>query len=445
MRAIHSLVAAAAVLASCHPAPETGASLDAIASDYVRLVLEVGEHEPGYVDAYYGPAELAEAAKASPRSVAALKTEADRLTAAVADALKANNPSDAMDIRRAHFLAAQLKAVRTRLDMIEGTRLPFADEAESLFGVRPTVQPLSDFDPVLANLESLIPGEGPLHERVEAFRKRYTIPTDKLDAVMRAATAECKRRTVEHIALPEGENFTLSFVTDKPWSGYNWYKGNATSLIEINVDLPVFIDRAVDLGCHEGYPGHHVFNMLLEEKLSKQRGWQEFTVYPLFSPQSFIAEGSANFGIDLAFPGDERLKFEQETLYPLAGLDPKTAPALIQFQKLTEALAPARYTIAAEYLAGAIDRETAVALSQKYRLVTRGHAERDVKFIDTYRSYVINYGLGREMVRDYVNAAGPDQNARWQRMEQILSEPTLPSDLLADSAAAAPEAHASGL
>ena len=434
MKAVHGLVAATALMAlvACgQPAAVNEATnLDAIAKDYIRLVLEVGEHEPGYVDAYYGPAELAEQAKANLRSVVDLKTEAERLLGEV----QAANGTDPLETKRARFLAAQLKAVRTRLDMIEGKRLPFADEAESLFGIRPTMQPLSDFDPILANLEKLIPGKGPLHERVEAFRKQYTIPADKLDAVMRAATAECKRRTAEHIKLPEGEQFTLAFVTDKPWSGYNWYKGNATSLIEINVDLPVYIDRAVDLGCHEGYPGHHVFNMLLEEKLAKQRGWQEFTVYPLFSPQSFIAEGSANFGIDLAFPGTERLKFEQETLYPLAGLDPKTAPALGEFQKLTEALAPARYTIAAEYLAGNIDRETAIALSQKYQLMSRGHAERGVKFMDTYRSYVINYGLGKQMVRNHVNAAGADQNARWERMEHILSEPTLPSDLASDGA-----------
>lgn len=432
MKAVHGLLAATALMASTFTISPALANLDALAQDYIRLVLEVGEHEPGYVDAYYGPAELAEQAKANLRSVPDLKTEAERLLAAVQAA--ATPSEDPLHAKRARFLAAQLKAVRTRLDMIEGKRLPFAEEAESLFGIRPTVQPLSDFDPILANLEKLIPGEGLLHERVDAFRKQYTIPTDKLGAVMRAATAECKRRTAEHIKLPEGEQFTLAFVTDKPWSGYNWYKGNATSHIEVNADLPVFIDRAVDLGCHEGYPGHHAFNMLLEEKLAKQRGWQEFTVYPLYSPQSFIAEGSANFGIDLAFPNDERLKFEQETLYPLAGLDPSTAPALSEFQKLTEALAPARYTIAAEYLAGNIDRETAIALSQKYQLMTRGHAERGVRFIDTYRSYVINYGLGKQMVRDHVNAIGPNPHARWQRMEHILSEPTLPTDLTSDTA-----------
>ncbi|MCH8685334.1 hypothetical protein [Pedomonas mirosovicensis] len=431
MKPVQGLVAAAALMAAFTATPglaaDKSATLDAIATDYIRLVLEVGEHEPGYVDAYYGPKDLAEAAKAHPRSVAALKTEADRLIQAVkaADA----SAADPLVAKRIRFLAAQLKAVRTRLDMIEGKRLPFADEAEALFGARPTVQPLTDFDPILARIDKLVPGEGPLHERVEAFRNRYIIPKDKLEAVMHAATNECKRRTLEHIKLPEGEQFTLAFVTDKPWSGYNWYKGNATSHIEVNVDLPVFIDRAVDLGCHEGYPGHHVFNMLLEEKLANQRGWKEFTVYPLFSPQSFIAEGSANFGIDLAFPGEQRLAFEQKVLFPLAGLDPSTAPALAELEDLTKALQPARYAIASEYLAGTIDREKAIELTQKYQLMTRGLAERAVKFIDTYRSYVINYGLGQDMVRAAVYGAGDSQDARWAAMEKILSEPTLPADL----------------
>src|SRR6185503_6212472 len=101
--------------------------------------------------------------------------------------------------------------------------------------------------------------------------------------------------------------------------------GNARSLIQINTDLPIFIDRAVDLAAHEGYPGHRVYNALLEQALVRGRGWPEFSVYPLFSPQSLIAEGSANYGIEVAFPGEERVNFEKTVLYPLAGLDPSKA------------------------------------------------------------------------------------------------------------------------
>src|SRR5690606_15790898 len=136
---------------------------------------------------------------------------------------------------------------------------------------------------ILADIDALVPGEGPLAERVEAFRQQFVIPEDRLEAVFNAALAECRTRTLMHIALPVQESFRIEYVTDKPWSGYNWYQGNAHSLIQVNTDLPIFLDRAVELGCHEGYPGHHTYNALLESELVEKRGWREFSVYPLFT------------------------------------------------------------------------------------------------------------------------------------------------------------------
>ena len=127
-------------------------------------------------------------------------------------------------------------------------------------------------------------------------------------------------------------------MTDKSWSGYNWYQGNYRSLIQINTDLPIYIDRAIDLACHEGYPGHHVYNVLLEQQLVRGRGWQEFTVYPLFSPQSLIAEGTANYGIEVAFPDDERRAFERDVLFPAAGLDASQVEQFYEIAELVEKL-----------------------------------------------------------------------------------------------------------
>jgi hypothetical protein len=327
------------------------------------------------------------------------------------------------------FLRAQLVAAATRLRMLQGERLSFAEEAQGLFSVAPDIRPLSEYDPVLARIERLVPGSGTLAERVEAFQNRFTIPADRLDRVMRAAIAECRRRTLEHVALPPEEQFTLEFVTNRSWSGYNWYQGNYRSLIQVNTDLPIRISRAVDLGCHEGYPGHHAYNVLLERELSRGRSWVEYTVYPLYSPQSLIAEGSANYGYDLAFPGGERLAFETGTLYPLAGLPTADAARYLELQKAMQDLAGARFTIARDFLEGRIDRAQAIALSQRYQLVSAQRAEQSLRFTEQYRTYVINYGLGREMVARYVEAAGPDQASRWQAMERILSRPTVPADL----------------
>jgi hypothetical protein len=299
-----------------------------------------------------------------------------------------------------------------------------------LFGVRVELKPLSAYEPVLARIERLVPGSGPLSERVDAFQERFTIPKERLQPVFDAAIQECKRRTAEHIALPPGENFTMEFVTGKSWSGYNYYKGGYKSLIQINTDLPIRISRAVDLGCHEGYPGHHALNMLLEQRLTKGRGWVEFSVYPLYSPQSLIAEGSANYGIDLAFPGEERLRYETQALYPLAGLSTRNAADYLALLEATRELGGARFTIAREFLEGRVDRAQAVALTQKYQLVSKKRAEQLIDFTQEYRSYVINYGLGQDMVEAYVEAAGPDRRSRWAAMERVISEPTLPSDLL---------------
>jgi len=424
-----ALIVAALLASACERAPEKATdSLDAIARDYVLLSLTIGEKEEGYIDAYYGPPELQAKAEAdAPRqNLDQLAARTDALAKRVAALPQAEAE---MDARRAAFLSAQLTAAKTRLLMMKGNKLSFADESMGLFGAAPPIKPLSAYEPVLARIDKLVPGSGPLADRVTAFHDRFNIPNDKLKPVFDAAIAECKRRTAEHIALPKNESFTLEFVKGKNWSGYNYYKGNAHSLIQVNTDLPIRISRAVDLGCHEGYPGHHVLNALLEEKLTRGRKWIEFSVYPLYSPQSLLAEGSANYGIDLAFPGDEQREFEIRTLYPLAGLPVTEAGKYLELAKAMRDLSGARFTIAREYLEGRIDRAQAIALSQKYQLQSKERAEQSLDFTDQYRTYVTNYGLGREMVQAYIERAGADPKARWARMEKILSEPTLPADL----------------
>ncbi|MGE0178772.1 MAG: hypothetical protein AB7O91_02990 [Sphingomonas sp.] len=403
--------------------------LDAIARDYVRLQLEIGARDDGYVDAYYGPAEIRTAAAANPRPTEQLHAAALALQRRVG-AVRATGAA----VRRRAFLAAQLTAALTRLRMLRGERLSFNEEALGLYGVNleGRILALTHYDPVLERIERLVRGNGPLAERVERFMARFTIPQERLDAVMRAAIAECRRRTVAHIPLPAGEAFTLEFVTDQPWSGYNWYQGNYHSLIQVNTDQPVRLSRAVDLGCHEGYPGHHAYNMLLERALARGRGWTEFQVYPLYSPQSFIAEGSANYGVELAFPGPERLRFETRILYPLAGLPITDAAEYLALQEATEALAGARFTIARDFLEGRITRDQAIALAERYQLMTRARAEQSIRFTERYRAYVINYGLGRDIVAAHVERAGSSPRVRWAAMRRLLSEPVLPADLISD-------------
>ena len=439
MKAFAALILSVYVLTGCvaqpapipvtaHKSPEAS-QINAIARDYVKLTLAMGEKEAGYVDAYYGDPAWAEGAKTDPRSLLELGNDIISLMGRI-DALPVTD--DPLVEARKRFLSAQLEAAHTRHAMISGETLPFVTEAKGLFGVTPAFKPLADYDATIATIEALVPGKGPLHERVEAYQARFTIPADRLKPVFNAAIAECKSRTAEHITLPVDENFKMEFVTGKSWSGYNHYQGNFQSLIQINTDLPIRISRAVDLGCHEGYPGHHVYNMLLEQRLTRERGWQEFSIYPLYSPQSLIAEGSANYGIALAFPGEERLIFERDVLYPLAGLDLAAAADYFELQQALSKLKGARFAIAQAYLDKMISSEEALGLIQKYQLVSRERAEQSLSFNDQYRSYVINYGLGQDMVKAWVEAQGHAPVWRWKAMEKLLSEPMLPGDLAVD-------------
>jgi hypothetical protein len=403
------------------------ADLSQIAERYVRLVLQTGQHDADFVDAYYGPAALkpAEATKTSLAELLAAAASLQAETAAVALPLDA----DELTRLRHQYLMGQLRAVHTKLRMINGERFAFDEESRLLYDATAPTNPEAAFAETLRELDALIPGPGDLIDRYDAFRSRFVIPRDRLDRVFTLAIDECRRRTAQEITLPEGESFTVEYVTGKSWSAYNWYKGGFRSVIQVNTDLPITIDRAVDLACHEGYPGHHVYNALLEKSLVRDRRWMEFSVYPLFSPQSLIAEGTANYGIPVAFPGDSRIAYEKESLFPAAGLDASSAEQYYAVQALVDRLAYAGNEAARRYLNGEISREQAADWLQRYAMMPKDRAEQRTRFFDQYRSYVINYNLGKDLVKAWVEKQGTTPAERWKAFESLLSSPRLPSGL----------------
>ncbi|USD22693.1 hypothetical protein MJO52_06040 [Microbulbifer variabilis] len=402
-------------------------SMDTVARDYVALVLELGNHDKSYVDAYYGPAQWREQAEQSPASPADIAKRGNALIALLPEEGVADGSLDGL---RLHYLRTQLAALVAHARSLAGeSERNFAKEARELYDTEPPRQNFTSFDPFLQELDELLPGNEPLSARVQAFRQQYEIPVDKLQEVFDAAIAECRKRTKQYIPLPQDENFALEYVSDKPWSGYNWYQGGAHSLIQVNSGLPITIDRAIDLGCHEGYPGHHTYNALLEQTLVEDRGWVEYSVYPLFSPQSLIAEGSANYGIDLAFPGEEKNRFEMEVLYPLAGLDPQSAQNYERVMGLVDKLSFAGNEIARQYIDGEIAPEQVAVLFEKYTLMSPAKAKQRKDFVDAYGAYVINYNWGKKLVADYVERDTNSAQERWQRFAKLLSSPRLPSSL----------------
>ncbi len=419
--------------AACGEQPGTGNgndAIDAVAVDYVRLGLAVGQYDASFVDAYYGPDSLQPVGK--PGAV----FPKDSLLAAVS-ALSARlkaietNAADTV-AARAGWIDMQLTAFAGRIKLFGGDSTSFDEESKVLYGVTAPVYDSNHFAQLVQQLDGLLPGKGTVGERFQQLSKRFVIPKEKLDTVLKTAIAECRKRTLAHYALPAEESFTLEFVTDKPWSGYNWYKGNYRSVIQINTDLPILIDRAIDVGSHESYPGHHVYNMLLEQHLYREKGWVEISLYPLYSPQSLIAEGSANYGIALAFPGDDKITFSKSVLLPLAGVDTTGITAYYRALAVKEALNYARNEAARGLLNGTMTEPQAIAWLKAYCLVSEEGAEKYVSFIRANRSYVINYNYGKDLVKGYISAHGGDASTekQWELFGQLLSSEVAPKDLL---------------
>lgn len=430
-----AFISALVLAAACSPtevkAPaetvETEASqysLNQAGEDFVKLALRMGEVDSDYVDAYSGPKEWREAIKGT-------QVDTDNLAKDIVGLRKKIgmlDVSSSENVRRKNLMKL-LRAMAVRLDVVTGKPVSFDKEVSDIYDVKPPRYNLSEYDAVLAELDALVPGEGSVAEQVNNFRNKFAIPKDKLKPVFDRAIAECRARTSVYFDLLDREKFTMEFVTDKSWSGYNYYQGNYESLIQINTDFPITIDRAVDLGCHEGYPGHHVWNLFIERELVGKRGWIEYSVNPLFGPFGPLAEGSGNFGIELAFPRDEKMAFEKQVLFPMAGLDTSEAELFERVLALESKLSHATNDIARRYLDGDLTKDEAVPLIQKYYLQSREKSEQRLRFIEKYRGYVINYNIGQDIVRSYVQDIGDTPEAQWTAFRDMLTIPLTPGDM----------------
>jgi hypothetical protein len=397
--------------------------LNGLAERYVKLVLALGQHDADYVDAYYGPPAWNDEAARRKLPLADIQREA----AAVVDELSKwlRLPGDELVALRRRYLSVQAKSLIHRAEMLGGQRFTFDEESRALYDAVAPPRSEHDFRKPLETMDRLIPGTGPLAERYAEWQKRFEIPPDRLDMVFRAALDEARTRTKRHIRLPVNEAFDVEYVNGQVWSAYNWYKGGAHSLIQVNTDRPVEINSAIRLACHEGYPGHHVYNALLEDRLVRGRGWIEYSVYALYSPQSLIAEGSADYGVGLVFPPAERIAFLENVMFPRAGLKAAEARRYYEVQRAAESLDHAVNTAARRYLDGQITREQCQKFLEEYALKPPGAAAQQVRFIEKNRSYVINYNLGEDLIRAYLEKRG----SGWSEFERLLSSPRLPSDL----------------
>ncbi|MFB9992852.1 hypothetical protein ACFFLM_12835 [Deinococcus oregonensis] len=392
-------------------------SIPDVAERYVRLAHAIDAHLEGFVDGYGGPEEWADRTVRAP---ADLKAEAEALLDVV------NGVDDAA---RRTFLNVQVRAMQTLTGMLSGQQLPYAEEVRGLYDIDPVRDDLSVLDGALAALGAALPGSGSLVEREEELRARVVIPKPEILRVAAPILENLRERTRQRFGLPDGENFSIELVSDKPWGGYNWPLGNLQSRIDINTDLPVLLPTLPDLLAHEGYPGHHTEHATKEARLVRERGWHEHAIQLINAPECVVSEGIAVNARAALMPREELEEWLTGELAAVAGVDPDDLRAFQQASRAREQLKGVSGTAALMLHADGLPEAEVLDFLMQYSVAPVERARQSLRFISqpTFRAYIFTYSVGGALVKGWMERQGSAGFAR------LLNEPLTPGQLRADS------------
>jgi ElaB/YqjD/DUF883 family membrane-anchored ribosome-binding protein len=386
----------------------------------VELALSIDKHLPGYVDAYYGPVEIRELVDAKG------KIQLEELSSTLDQIIDSTHQDAILTEERREYLSAELKAMQTTLRILKGEEIDIVEESQGLYGLTPIWTEEIVFEEAHQELEHLLPGSGPLAERMESFREKIIVPKETLKSIIRNLADDFRRRTMEVIALPVDEFCEYSFVHNKPWHAYNWYLGAYSSRIDINIDLPTYTISLPYHIAHETYPGHHTEHTVKEKELYREGGYLEHSIILSTAPSAVVSEGIAEIALEIIATPEEIAQILQSILKQ-AGL--KNVDG-IQLYQIIKARRPLKKVDINQVLMlhseGASDEEV-INYGIRYGLLNEQQSRKSLEFYKDplWRSYVTLYSLGYELVQDFISK-GEDKTARFLR---LIREPVSASQL----------------
>ncbi len=401
--------------ATCIAAPAAD-PVQGLAESFVSLALQLGSlsgHEDE-VDSYFGPDSLRPAGNQKSVTAADLLSRAHLLLGAV-ETRQRSIPS-----RRGARLLARVRSFAALLEAIENPRRwRFDEEASRVYSMPVTSAESVSTQQALAALDAALPGGGGRSERLAEFRSRFVVAAERRRTVFERALQECRKRTLAHWTLPEGERLDVEWTSDVG-AAWHRFRGNSRSTLQINPDAVALIGSMIDAACHEAYPGHHAQFLSEEEGAGAEGLPVEDRIVLLRSPLSVLLEGAANFGVELAFPPAERVAFERDTLFPLAGLDPSQVDRYETVQRLVDQLSSAAGPILAAYRDGRISAATAASRLDEEAQIASPAAL--LEFADRYGAYTLGYTTARDRVgacvKERSRHTGKDE---WTVLREIVS------------------------
>ncbi|HSG42323.1 MAG TPA: hypothetical protein VLA72_04130 [Anaerolineales bacterium] len=390
-----------------------------LSDEYIKLAFAIEEYQPGYIDSYFGPEELkTQAAQAGKLPLQELTDKADQL---------ANNISQAeMDSQRKDFLARQVTAMKMSLRLLAGKTVPLAEEVKAIYDVQPEWVNESQFEEAHKELDSLLPQGDSIPERMQAWNRSLEISIEKAKELLPAISKRLKDITVQKFDLPDGESFSLEWVSDKPWAGYNWYLGNYKSRIDINSDVPVRINRLPDLMAHEGYPGHHTELSIKDEKLVQQKKFREHTIALINSPSCVTAEGIATSALETVLTDNQLEDWYRQELLPRVGLSHIDPKRILEIGNAGRKMGGIMGNVSFMLFDQSKDETETKEYLRKHGLATEQEINHAIRFVTEplSRSYVFTYDIGYDLLEElFIHV---DRDTYFKR---LLEEPVTPSQV----------------
>jgi hypothetical protein len=397
---------------------------DLLVREYLLLGLRFDRIESGYVDSFTGDPALrhAVAGEAAP-DPADLGRQARRLITALPDVPHRNG----FDSQRADYVGAHLRALECAARKFAGEDIGFVDEVHDYFDVHIGKGEPETYRQAHARLDQVLGGDGPLADRMEAHRVGEEIPPERLAECIEAFSSALRDRVRAEYPLPDAETVEYQVVTDKPWSGFNYYLGGYRSTVAVNADIKQLMSNLPRLVAHESYPGHHTEHCRKEAGLVHRKGQAEQTIFLVNTPQCLIAEGLADLALYAAIgPGWGRWAAE---IYADLGLrfDGERAEAL---SEASAALAGVRQDAALMLHDEHRDADEVAGFLRRWLLVDDTRARQMLRFLSSplWRAYTSTYVEGYRLLRGWLDDR-PAQMSVVERFGRLLDEPLIPSAL----------------
>lgn len=373
---------------------------------YVRLGLRLGRLDDGVVDAYFGPAGIAREIEAEP-------PPRPRELVAEAEALHAELPDG--------WLRDQVVGLHTCSRVLAGEQLSYADEVEGYYGIRPPRTDEAVFAEAHERLAELLPGAGPVRERLERWRRASVVPGERVEATSAAVIAEARAQTLTFADLPEGEGIELEMVRDVPWLGYNFYLGDLRGRVCVNDGMEMPAMDLLLVAIHETYPGHQAERALRETLLVRAMGRMEETIALAPTPQSVVTEGIGRLAPQLLLAAEEGERFAR--IVRAAGVEFDLALAL-EVERVTEPCRWAEVNAALMLHQDGVSEPEVASYLERWALLDPAMIAHLIRYLKepSSRTYLINGVAGFELCGGFV---GSDR----RRFVRLLTEQFRVSEL----------------